>query len=129
MNEFQDLMQQCHDPDGAFHHSGHVKLAWLLLQRHSPLEAIASYCAGLRQFTVAHNQSQKYNETLTIAFMLLILERLVQHRDPSWEDFATRNPDLLRWGPSAEVMGQYYTLETLNSSAAKQHFVLPDLSA
>jgi hypothetical protein len=33
---------------------------------------------------------------MTIAYMLLITERLATSRDLSWDDFAARNADLLQ---------------------------------
>lgn len=42
----------------------------------------------------------------------------------SWEEFALRNPDLLRWQPS--VLDRYYVPGTLRSELARRVFVFPD---
>jgi hypothetical protein len=44
-------------------------------------------------------------------------------RDRTWEDFACRNADLLRWSPSA--LADYYAPEVLASDLARRVFVLP----
>lgn len=41
-----------------------------------------------------------YHETITVAFVLIIAERLGDARDLAWTDFAASNPDLLVWKPS-----------------------------
>ena len=42
----------------------------------------------------------------------------------SFEEFATKNPDLLQWRPSA--LDRYYRNETLGSDLARRTFVRPD---
>lgn len=127
MSEFQSLLQGCLSEDGRFHHQGHVKLAWLYLNRYPALEAVGRFCQGLKHYAAAHGQPGKYNETLTLAFMLLVLERLSQQGKTSWEDFAAANPDLLVGKPGFDALSRYYPAEILGSPQAKEHFVLPTL--
>ena len=129
MSEFANLLQSCLSQDGHFHHRGHVKLAWLYLKRYPALEAITRFCQGLKHYTQAHGQPDKYHHTLTLAYLLLVLERLGQQGQASWEDFAAANPDLLVWAPGSDALSRYYLAEILDSPQAREHFVLPRLVA
>ena len=111
-------------PD-AFHHPEHVHVTWLLLQRYPALEALRRVSDGLRRLTAAHGLAEKYHETITWAYTLLILERMERGgRDQDWETFAASNPDLL--GKGRSILSAYYQADTLNSDLARSIFLLPD---
>ena len=63
-------------------------------------------------------------ETITVAYMLLIAERLDGARHLTWAEFAHRNGDLLERQPS--ILARYYTEATLASDRARRVFVMPD---
>ncbi len=107
-----------------FRHSDHVRLAWIYLRRMPLLDAIRIYEDGLRRFATAHGVPQLYHATVTWAFLFLINERLNDDdEDCSWPEFASRNPDLLRWRDGA--LFRYYEPDVLTSDLAKRVFVLP----
>jgi hypothetical protein len=111
----------------AFHHSDHVRVAWLYLHRHEPLAALERFTAGLKRFAAAKGQAGLYHETITWAYLLLIHQRMAQAPvAETWEEFAARNPDLFAWKPS--ILARYYRDETLDSDLARRVFVLPDLA-
>ncbi|MBW8878426.1 MAG: hypothetical protein JF614_25990 [Acidobacteria bacterium] len=124
--EFLARFEDCSLPNAAFHHRDHVRLAWLYLRRHSPLEALTRFADGLRRFATANGHPGLYHETITWAFLLLIRERMERGGAAagSWEEFAAANPDLLVWKPS--VLDRYYQPETLGSELARRVFVMPD---
>ncbi len=111
-------------PDG-FHHADHVRVAcWYLRGRALPC-ALNDFSVALRNFATKQGKPDLYHETITIAFLLVISERLDRTgRDATWLEFAERNPDLLTWRPS--VLDRYYLEETLRSDRAKRTFVMPD---
>jgi hypothetical protein len=111
-------------PNTAFHHRDHVRLGWLYLRRHPPLEALTRFADGLRRFAAANGHPGLYHETITWAYLLLIHERMARGGEPTWEEFAARNPDLLGWKPS--ILDRYYAPETLGSELARRVFVMPD---
>ena len=121
--EFAELLQECLSPDGQFHHAGHVKLAWLHLRRYPLLEALSRFRSGLKHFAESHGQAEKYHETLTIGYLLLIQECMARSAS-DWESFAQHNPDLLDWQNSQ--LKKLYSQELLWSAAARNSFVLPD---
>jgi hypothetical protein len=120
-DEFVSAFEACEV--GSFHHSDHVRLAWVYLQRLPLLQAIDRFTGSLQRFAAHKGASQLYHETITWAYLLLIHERM--NGETSFDDFRNANPDLFRWKPS--VLDGYYRPETLASERAKKTFVLPDL--
>jgi hypothetical protein len=110
-------------PDG-FHHPDHVRVAWWYLRRYPLDEALGRFVAALRQFAAVQGKPGLYHETITVAYVLLINERLDSDRDLDWPAFAERHRDLLTWRPSA--LDRYYWPETLTSERARRTFVWPD---
>lgn len=112
-------------PPSEMSHPLHVRLVWADLQRHRLGLVIDRQVEGLRRFTERHGAQGKFHTTITLAFVLLIHERLETHgRHLSWDEFAARNPDLLSYRPSP--LAPYYNEETLRSDKARRVFVLPD---
>jgi hypothetical protein len=124
----EDLLaafEQGIEPDGGFHHAQHVRVAWLYLRAHPLPEALVRFTAALRTFATAQGKPERYHETITVAFMLVIAERASADAAPAtWDAFAEQNPDLLAWKPS--VLDRYDTAETLWGDRARRAFVMPD---
>ena len=111
------------EPDGGFHHTQHVQVAWFYVSQLPLPAALERFSAALQRFAIAQGKPDLYHETITTAFVLLINERI--DRSPAdWSVFATANADLLTWKPS--ILDRYYTPETLWSPRAKRIFVMPD---
>ncbi|MEA2601286.1 MAG: hypothetical protein QOF89_2278 [Acidobacteriota bacterium] len=125
--DFVRSFEDCTLPNSAFHHRDHVRLAWIYLRRHPPLEALRRFADSLKRFAAANGHPGLYHETITWAYLLLIQERMARGEAATWaawEDFAARNLDLLTWKPS--ILDRYYTPETLGSELARRVFVMPD---
>lgn len=124
----EDLMRAFeagHAPPGGFHHAEHVRVAWNYLRVHPLPEALGRFSARLKSFAVAQGAPNLYHETITVAYVLLINERLEQTGpDASWDVFAASHPDLLGWKPS--ILDRYYHRDTLASARARRVFVMPD---
>ena len=111
-------------PAEQFSHEAHVRVAWCYL-RHAPLpQALAHFSAALQRFADAKGAHGKYHETVTVAYMLVIADRLDGARDLPWTEFAAANPDLLARRPS--VLATYYSEALLSSDRARRAFVMPD---
>lgn len=144
----EELIQQFEEgttPADTFHHADHVRLAFEYLRRYPALEALEKFSAALQRFAAAQGKAQRYHETITWAYLLLIRERQARascvqascvetscvetscvqtsHLE-TWEDFAERNADLLVW--KGGVLSTLYRQETLDSDLARRTFVLPD---
>ena len=111
-------------PAGGFHHEQHVRVAWNYVTRHPLPEALERFTSGLRRFAAARGTPALYHEKITVAFVLLINERVGDAAGGRWEDFASAHADLLEWNPS--ILDRYYTKKTLWSDRARRTFVMPD---
>jgi hypothetical protein len=120
--------ESCREPAAGFHHADHVRVAWLYLGRMPLLAAAERFTTRLRLFAEAQGKPDRYHETITIAYLLLIHDRIVARgRGRMWREFAEANPDLLAWRPS--ILDRYYSPATLDSATARHTFVWPDLLA
>lgn len=113
-----------------FDQEAHVYVAWLYLERYERYDAISRFSHALRRLTKKLGVPEKYNETITWFFMLLIDERRNTHRDAQakletdWHRFRAENQDLMT--SQGTLLKRYYREETLRSTRAREYFVLPD---
>jgi hypothetical protein len=117
---------ECGDtPADTFHHADHVRLAFEYLRRYSALEALGRFSNALQRFAAAQGKADRYHETITWAYLLLIRERMARAEGTQgWDEFAVQNSDLLVW--KGGVLDTLYRPETLDSVLARRTFVLPD---
>jgi hypothetical protein len=114
-------------PDGGFHHEQHVRVAWIYLGQDPLIPALTRFVDALKQFAVAQGRPDLYHQTITVAFFLLIEDRIARHgRGAAWEEFAAANADLL--APARSVLARYYSTGLLQSPIARDRFVWPDLN-
>lgn len=93
-------------PAGEFTHAAHVRIAWWYLRHTSLPDALVRFTAALKRYAASLGAADKYHETITVAYMLLIAEGLAGAAHLTWPEFAGRNPDLLCRTPS--VLSTYY---------------------
>lgn len=109
------------DP-GAFRHGDHVAVAYEMLRRYDFMTATARYGASLNAIATKAGAADKFNTTITVAFMSLIAERMDQTNGTDYDDFITQNPDLL----SKDLLKAWYSPERLKSPLARSTFLMPD---
>ncbi|MCL6282746.1 hypothetical protein M3P21_04310 [Ruegeria sp. 2012CJ41-6] len=107
-------------PEG-FSHRAHLGVAYEILSRHEVFEAMAIYAGGLRALAAAAGVPEKFNATVTFAYLSLIAERMAQASHASSEAFLTQNPDLLGKG----LLDGYFSLDALSSPLARRVPLLP----
>jgi len=132
-DDFIAQLEACTLPEDAFHHSDHLHAAWLYLIRFPATEAIAKFSKALRAYAVSLGKADRYHETITWSYLLLLNER-IRRSDPepdgclntsvSWQQFVAANPDLFDWNHS--ILLRYYLPETLSSNLARRVFLMPD---
>lgn len=108
-DEFVRAFESCELPPSAFHHSDHIRLARLYLDRFGLDTATVQFIESLKRYATHLGKSEKYHETMTIAWM-----RVVAATDRS----AVLDKDHLY---------RYYSRERLDSPEARMGFVEPDL--
>ena len=90
---------------------------------HASLSALSAYRDGLRRLAADMGLSGKDHETLTVTWVMLVLERLSGSREEPWEAFIARHPDLL----GAHLPERHYPPEVLYGPEARTTFLPPTL--
>ena len=111
------------DPD-AFDHEAHINVAWLYLERYPLTDAIDRFTKALQRLTRKLGVPDKYNETISWFYMLLIEERRSVSPAGNWIAFRQTNSDLFSRGDN--ILERYYSKELIFSDRARQSFVLPN---
>ena len=109
-----------------FGHRQHVQVAYEMLHKYRYVEACTRYSNAINTIATNAGAPEKFNVTITFAFLSLIAERI--HRTTKWssfEEFLAQNEDLL----SKNALGQWYSSEQLQSDFARTHFLLPNRAA
>ena len=120
----QDLLRFVHgetDP-ARFPHREHVRMGYEMLRRHSFPEAVLLFSEGLRAIATRAGKSQAFHQTMTIAYLSLIAERIELQDPADFNAFALQNPDLF----DKAVLSQWYRPERLASPQARRTFLLPE---
>jgi len=93
--EFLAALESCALPEAEFDHRGHLRAAWLCLRGGSFPEALARMSAALKRYSTHMGKPGRYHETITVAHMAVINERLhAGGAQDSWSAFLRDNPDL-----------------------------------
>lgn len=104
-----------------FHHADHVRTAFEILQRHEFIVAAQAYSNGLKVLARKAGRPEAYHETMTLAFLSLIAERMVGGPFEDFEAFAAANPELMQ----KAALERWYEPERLHSDLARKSFLLP----
>jgi hypothetical protein len=108
-----------------FGHMDHIGVAYEMLRAYEFLEASAKYSECINTIATRAGASQKFNTTITLAFLSLIAERAKATPNDTFDDFIAKNPDLL----SSDVLSKWYSPERLDSDLARTVFLMPDVAA
>ncbi len=108
-------------PVADFDHLRHVEAAWELLEERPFLDAARRFVDVVSEKVAAAGAADKFNLTLTLAFLGVIAERRLDTPAPSFAEFLAANPDL-----KSNVIRRWYSPDRLWSARARQTFVLPD---
>jgi hypothetical protein len=126
--ELVAAFEECRLEPAAFTHRRHVEVAFTYLLRHGYAGALVEFSRSLKRFAGHWGKHDLYHETITVAFVTLIHERLAQDlatpadgTAPAWDDFAARHPDLF----DRRLLADYYSPDVLKSDLARRCFLLP----
>lgn len=104
-----------------FGHPQHVQVAFEMLHKYSYIEACTRYSNVINTIATNAGASDKFNVTITFAFLSLIAERIHGNSWSGFEEFISQNEDLL----SKDALDKWYSNEELQSEFARTHFLLP----
>lgn len=117
-------------PLAAWNHRGHIRIAWIYLDRHGFDVMVPKMRDGLQAFITAHavptGPTMGYHETLTVAWAQVI-EATRQHYGPEADSraFCDAHPQLM----VKSLLRVFYSRAHLLTPEAKARFVAPDLAA
>lgn len=115
--------EACTLPPARFGHREHLLCGWAFLQEAPFLEAAVRFTRSLRRFAEAAGASGKYHETLTLALLALLHERMGGPEE-GFDAFLARAPELLAdWRGVLRARG--YGEALLATEAARTGLVLP----
>jgi len=117
--DFLRAFERCEISNESFHHKDHIRLAWTYLKLHGPVDAPPRMAAAIRNFAAHHGKSDKYHETVTVAWMLLVAQA---SHCASLEEVAAQFPQFF----DKSYLAEFYSPELLQSGAARNSFVAPD---
>jgi hypothetical protein len=107
---------------GMFPHREHVRMGFEMLQRHDFATTAYHYSLALRAMTARAGKPEAFHQTITIAFLALIAERLEAGPVADFLAFEQAHPELME----PRVLARWYRSERLSMAAARRTFLLPD---
>jgi len=127
--EFLAALEGCTLKPADFSHAAHIRMGYLYLSQYDFPAALAAARKAIKNFAASIDRANLYHETITVAFMTLINERMTRESgggesaaSRGWEAFADANADLFTGNPVAI----FYSRERLESPLARRIFLLPD---
>ena len=108
-----------------FDHEAHVRVAWSYLQQYPTAVAIGKFTSALRSLTNRLGASDKYHETISWFFLIVIAERRAACPNGDWQSFKKVNRDLF---DGSALLRRYYSRDRLDSPDGRRVFLLPDLA-
>ena len=106
----------------AFPHREHVRMAFEMLRRHDFAETVWHFSRTLRAMATRAGKPQAFNQTVTIAFLSLIAERMERDGAPDFAAFVRAHPEML----DKSALSRWYRPDQLSTEIARRTFVLPE---
>lgn len=125
MSTFDELMSHVMATAERFGHREHVRLTWLAVRRCGAAGAVELISEGIRRTALYTGAPQKYNATVSRAWVELTAYHMAEAPDESFDDLLRRNPGLT----DKRLLTRFYHPRTLASPAARRGWVEPDLQA
>jgi hypothetical protein len=105
-----------------FPHREHVRMAFEVLRRHDFAHGAYLYSRALRLMSARAGRPERFNQTLTIAFLSLVAERVHLSAPGDFATLVGAYPELL----DRCVLERWYRPERLAGDTARRTFLLPD---
>ncbi|HEU4782625.1 MAG TPA: hypothetical protein VFS83_04725 [Ktedonobacterales bacterium] len=113
-------------PPTQFHHRDHLRLTWALVRLTGVEAAMNRITSGIRYFAAQHGQAEKYHETMTRFWVLLVGHMVAARPDiTTFDEFLAAFPMLL----DKDLPYRHWRRETMFSPDARARWVEPDILA
>jgi hypothetical protein len=122
---FLAAFERCELTKGDWTHAAHVRVGWLFLAKAPSFEiALARVRLAIQRFNLTVlDKPTGYHETITHAFLRLILARCAECAATDFAVFRSKNLDLF----DSQALAKHYSKDVLGSPQARREFVPPDL--
>lgn len=121
---FTELMAEVMAGAERFGHRQHVHLSWLAVRRFGTDAAVAVVSEGIQRTTRYAGAPQKYNATVSRAWVELVGYHAGQTDTADFDSFAGQHTALL----DKKLLTRFYRPSTLASDRARNGWVQPDLA-
>ena len=122
--DFAALMQEVMSTADRFGHRQHIQLTWLAVRRYDTATAIELVSDGIQRTARYAGAPQKYNATVSRAWVELVDHHAAQPGADDFAVFAEQHPALF----DKRLLSRFYNSATLASEAARTGWVEPDLA-
>ena len=119
---FTRLMTEATAATGRFGHREHIHLTWLAVRDHGTTAAISLVSEGIQRTARYAGAPQKYNATVSRAWVELVAHHTHDEGDVDFDTFAARNPALL----DKRLLTRFYHPATLATATARAAWTPPD---
>jgi hypothetical protein len=123
-SRFQQLMAEVTATADHFGHRQHIHLTWLAVQRYGTAAALDLVCDGIQRTARYAGAPQKYNATVSRAWVELVGHHAVEQGTGDFAAFAEHHGVLL----DKRLLARFYRPATLASARARAGWVEPDLA-
>ena len=118
------VLERCEVPGDGFHHTSHLRVAWVYLAEPATTEEAADRMAAtLRRFAAAAGHPEKYHHTMTLFWVRRLAVEHATRPDASLDDILAHTPALL----DKNLPLAYYSPGRLFSEEARASWLDPDL--
>ncbi len=105
-----------------FDHRSHIAVAWEALGQDDYFIASARIADGIKRLAASAGAHDKFNATITQAYLSIIAGRRARASGNSVLDFIGQNPDLL----DGTFLKRTFSIERMTSPLARRVALLPD---
>ena len=106
-----------------FHHRDHLRLAWIQIRRLGLRRALEAVTAAIRQFAAGHGHGDRYHETMTRFWLLVVDLGISGHPTLAFDELLAAEPHLL----DKNLPYRHWSRERMGSEDARQRWVEPDV--
>ena len=110
-DEFVRGFESCELSPDLFHHRDHIRMARIYLDRLGPNAATERFRSAIIRYAAHLGKSDKYHETITIAWMRLVIATSPEDHDKLLDK---------------KYIETFYSPELLATDSARTQFVEPD---
>lgn len=121
--EDRETLEQILHVRGGFTHREHLELTWTYLGRHQFEDACRAVAGAIRHVARLHGAPDRYHETITRAWVLLVALHRSWRPGRSFDEFIAENPRLL----DRTMLNAHYSRGRLMSNEARAAWTEPDL--